>query len=187
RGYRRVQALIVNVSGNSHDGQSRTVRATEADGLAHRVFFRPKLASHGFIDDNHSGRIERILVGEFPAFQNGDAHCAEVVWTSHAVAGAWHVLRIGRRTPFNLETATCISFERQVADCTDGNNSRYSCHVFLEIAAEERQSRRAHIGGVLWNRHLHREYILWVEPRIDAEKLLGTLDHEPSSREYDER
>ena len=172
----------MHISRHSHYDQPRAVGAAEPYRPADGVFFRPEFVCHGFINDNRSRRVQRIPVSKFPPLQNGNAHAVEVVRASHAVLSTGHVFGVGRRAAFYLETPAGVSFQRQVSNRAHRNHSWYRAYVFFQIPAEERQSGRACVDGLLRKRHLHGEHILRIEPRINAEQLRCALDHEPRAR-----
>src|SRR5437867_3513200 len=148
---------------------SRTVRVPESDGSADRVLLRPESVRHGLIDDDYSGRAERILMRELSPFQERNTHSSEIVRASDAIACARQVSWLGGRLTFDLKTSPGISFEGQMSNSANGHNTRHGAHMRLEVLAKARESRRAIVELLLRNRHLHRKHIFRVQPRIDAQ------------------
>ena len=103
----------MHVCRHSHYRQPGAVGAAEPDNLANGVFCGPEFARHGLIDDDSSGCAQRVLLREFPPFQNGNAHTAEVARAGDTVVGAWHVFRVGGTAPFDLKTTAGVSSERR--------------------------------------------------------------------------
>src|SRR5580700_1069351 len=111
--------------------------------------------------------MQSILLCELAPFQNRNTHGAEVVWAGDGVVRAGHVPRLGGRLAFHLKATASVSFKWQMPHRAYGNHAWNGADVIVEILAEARQTRGAHIDLLLWNRHPRDEHVSRIQSRID--------------------
>ena len=74
-----------------------------------------------------------------------------------------------------------------MSDGAGGDHAGDRAHMFIEVPAEAGQLGRTGIEVLLGERHLHREHVLRIQPRIDAQQPRDAFDHEPGAAKHYQR